>query len=259
MDNIKRDLEKIGFSKNEADVYLALLQLGSGTAGQVAKMTSVKRTTTYNVLRDLMAKGLATGVMRQEECVYIVEAPERLSSLLHLQYQEVKQRRRLADQLIMRLQVFHNVGAHKPVIRYIESVNGLRSMQREYENLEEDVLQIVGMDTLRQLYDPVDQPEHGETISRSGRRIRTIVVSAKPVSYPDEWNIEVVRIPPDLLDVKGEMTVCGDRLLLFSYTSGMIAVEICSKTIADTARATLEMSWRWAKEWEGKQNALNQE
>jgi len=253
MDQLKRDLQRIGFTQNEADVYLALLQLGRATAGKVAKTCSVKRTTTYSVLRDLMQKGLASGVQRQEECWYVAETPERLQSLLHLQYQEVKARRKLADQLINKLQVFHNVGAHKPSIRYVESVQGLRAMQREYEAMQEDILQIVGLDTLKQLYDPLRSPDHGEIITQADRTIRTIVVSAGAVEYPESWNIEFVVIPPDVLDVHGEMTVCGDRLLLMSYTSGMIAVEICSKTIADTARATLEMSWQWAKEWERKQ------
>ena len=183
----------------------------------------------------------------------MAETPERLQSLLHLQYEEVKARRRLADQLITKLQVFHNAGAHKPAIRYVESVQGLRAMQREYEAMDGDILQIVGLDTLKQLYDPAQAPEHGQTIAQANRSIRTIVVSAQEVSYPTDWNIEFIVISPDVLDVKGEMTVCGDRLLLMSYTSGMIAVEICSKTIADTARATLEMSWQWAKEWEKKQ------
>jgi hypothetical protein len=34
---------------------------------------------------------------------------------------------------------------------------------------------------------------------------------------------------------------------LFSYTQGIIAVEIQSKTIADTARTVLEMAWNDAK------------
>ena len=253
MDSVQRDLQRIGFTKNEADVYLALLQLGSATAGEVAKAAQVKRTTTYDVLRDLMQKGLATGVQRQGDCVYMGEAPERLQSLLHLQYEDVKRRRKLADQLITKLQVFHNSGAHKPAIRYVESVQGLRAMQREYEDLNDDIIQIVGMDTLKQLYEPSDAPDHGEAIKEKGNRIRTIVVSSEPVCYPDTWDIEYVCVPPDVLEVKGEMTVCDDRLVLFSYTSGIIAIEICSKTIADTARATLEMAWRWAKEWERKQ------
>lgn len=254
MDSVKRDLQRIGFTKNEADVYLALLQLGCAMAGDVAKAAQVKRTTTYDVLRDLMQKGLATGVQKQGECQYMVEAPERLQSLLYMQYQDVKRRRKLADQLMTRLQVFYNAGAHKPAIRYVESIQGLRTMQREYEELDEDILQIVGLDTLKQLYDPAEE-DHGREVSRRGRKIRMIVVSREPVCYPDTWNIEYVCVPPDVLEVKGEMTVCGDRLVLFSYTSGIIAIEVCSKTIADTARATLEMAWRWAKEWEHKQKS----
>ena len=35
------------------------------------------------------------------------------------------------------------------------------------------------------------------------------------------------------MSVQGEMTVCADRLVLFSYASALIAVEIKSQAIAE--------------------------
>ena len=123
-------------------------------------------------------------------------------------------------------------------------------MQRDFERMEDDLIQIVGLDTLRTLYDPLEDHPHGDELKRAGRSVRAIIVSDDNVTSPDDAPFECVCVPNNLLDVKGEMTVCGDRLVLFSYTDGIIAVEIQSKTIADTARATLEMAWKHAKQWE---------
>ncbi|MEK7458957.1 MAG: hypothetical protein AAB663_00970, partial [Patescibacteria group bacterium] len=50
-------------------------------------------------------------------------------------------------------------------------------------------------------------------------------------------------VSPSVLHVEGEVTVWHDRVVLFSYTNGIIAIEISSKTIADTVRGILELAW----------------
>ena len=47
----------MGFSKKEADVYLAILSLGKGTASKIAREAQVMRTTVYEVLSSLFNKG----------------------------------------------------------------------------------------------------------------------------------------------------------------------------------------------------------
>jgi predicted DNA-binding transcriptional regulator len=246
MEDLVRELEKLGLKHAEAASYLAVLELGTASAGRVVMKSELSRATVYDALKVLTKKGLITAVLQKGERQYRAEPPERLATLIHLQQQELELRRRRADQLVTRLQVFHNTSADKPRIRYHEGIDGLQVMQQEYGLLEEDILQIVGLDTLRSLYGDVG----AATELHEGQKVRAILVTdEKEICFPNQENIEFVCVPPGLLDVHGEMTVCGDRLVLFSYTSGLIAVEIHSKTIADTARATLELAWKWAQDW----------
>ncbi|MFH1632167.1 MAG: helix-turn-helix domain-containing protein [bacterium] len=250
MDDLIRDLELLGFNKKEAAIYISALELGQAGANEIARRADVHRATTYTILDSLAKKGLITAYSKAGERRYIAEPPERLATLFELQQQEFDIRRRLVDNMLLRLRVFHNLSANKPKIRYIESFDGLRVMQREYEQLDDDLLQIIGYDTFLQLHDPGITHMHRRELKKMNRKVKAIIVTERQdIDFSDDDNIEFVAISPTLVPVEGEMTVCGDSLVLFSYTEGMVAIEIKSKTIADTARATLELAWREAKRW----------
>ena len=55
-------LEEIGLSRNESKAYLALLELGSTSAGCIAKKTRLDRANIYDSLEKLKLKGLASHV-----------------------------------------------------------------------------------------------------------------------------------------------------------------------------------------------------
>jgi len=53
-------LQQIGLSKKEAQIYLALAKKPETTANGIAKATSSNRTVTYNILQQLLEKGIIT-------------------------------------------------------------------------------------------------------------------------------------------------------------------------------------------------------
>lgn len=58
-DLLERELEGLGLSPYEARVMLALLRLGAGTCAELARVAEVPRTSTYQIIEELQAKGLA--------------------------------------------------------------------------------------------------------------------------------------------------------------------------------------------------------
>lgn len=56
-DEIRATLERGGLTQYEADVYLALLELGGGTATQIAEAADVPQARIYDVLRGLEGEG----------------------------------------------------------------------------------------------------------------------------------------------------------------------------------------------------------
>ena len=57
---LTKKLEEIGLNEKEAKVYIAVLELGEGSASEIAKKSEVNRATTYFTLENLMKIGLVS-------------------------------------------------------------------------------------------------------------------------------------------------------------------------------------------------------
>ncbi len=70
MNELKTILLEMEFSAKEADVYIAILSLGRGTASAIAREAHILRTTVYEILSSLFNKGLVTlsGKEPKQEC-----------------------------------------------------------------------------------------------------------------------------------------------------------------------------------------------
>jgi HTH-type transcriptional regulator, sugar sensing transcriptional regulator len=78
----RRALEELGLSKNEIEVFLVLMRLGSSTAGQVTKETGLHRRNTYDALEKLVQKGLVGHVSSNKIRHYETTDPSRILDLI---------------------------------------------------------------------------------------------------------------------------------------------------------------------------------
>jgi sugar-specific transcriptional regulator TrmB len=75
--HLQEQLTRTSLDEDEANVYLALLDLGTSKARTVAEETEIHRTTAYRILKDLADDGLVeVGVGRPME--FTAASPERL-------------------------------------------------------------------------------------------------------------------------------------------------------------------------------------
>lgn len=75
-------LQEMGLSAAEAQVYLALLELGNAKAGPIIKKTGLHRGTCYQVLQRLHEKGLVSSIVKGKKQHFSAVNPERLLDLL---------------------------------------------------------------------------------------------------------------------------------------------------------------------------------
>jgi len=75
-------LEDIGLGKNEAKVYLALVELGNSVAGAIAENSKVHRTNVYDAIESLIQKGLVTYIFRSNKKFFTAADPTRIKEIL---------------------------------------------------------------------------------------------------------------------------------------------------------------------------------
>src|SRR3989338_11664203 len=75
-------LSKIGLTKNEAKVYLTLLDLGTAQAGQITEKSGVHRRNVYDAIDRLMEKGLISFVIVNNKKLFSPVNPKRFLELI---------------------------------------------------------------------------------------------------------------------------------------------------------------------------------
>ncbi len=78
MDSTYKDLQKIGFTENEARVYVALLEKPDSTGYEASRVSGVPRAKVYEVLASMERKGLLMVTSKEDRQLYRVIPPEVL-------------------------------------------------------------------------------------------------------------------------------------------------------------------------------------
>lgn len=257
MDLLIRDLIHLGLSDKEARVYLAALQLGPSPIQEIAEHSGVNRATTYVLIEDLSSRGLVSTTMQENRRVFIAEAPDHLLLILQQQRQELERRERQLTSLLPKLAALFNRSWEKPEIRYLDGSMGLATLRAEFEQLEGDVVQMIGYDAFVEAVDFASTEEHRETMARQFVPTRAIFVTRRTEVNFNLWGgFEWRVVPPERFSfpIEGEMTVRADHFYLFSYTKGPLAVDIRSTVIADAFRALFELAWETQKPSHGRES-----
>jgi sugar-specific transcriptional regulator TrmB len=118
-------LQKLGLSEKESHIYLALVNSGEASANQIAKQTSSNRTVTYNVLQQLVEKGLVTYVKKEGKRIYCISKPESLLA-------SIKEKEDIAKELMAEI---NKVKTQPASFKSVEVYEGLEGMKVVFEEI----------------------------------------------------------------------------------------------------------------------------
>src|SRR3989344_3552473 len=174
MENLTEAIEKIGLSRKEAQVYLALLRIGQASATLIAKNSGLKRPTTYLILDDLRKRGFVLKMPGDKKQMFIAKSPEEIISAAK---NNVDHAIRILPQLM------NMFGANDPKVRTIhfEGLHGIReAFWYKFNELKSsEIVAFFGSaeDASPELIKLFH--EWNEAIKDAGIKLRSIVPNAK--------------------------------------------------------------------------------
>ncbi|MFA5155580.1 MAG: helix-turn-helix domain-containing protein [Patescibacteria group bacterium] len=238
-------LQKIGFSQNEAKVYLAALESGLDSAQNIAKRANLQRTTTYSVLGYLVEKGVIGQSRIRNKTRYKAEAPDKLLSLVNNLRQEIEKK-------LPELEALYNGGETKPRILFYE---GKSAIQNIYDDtLREKPSEILEWNTDAYFDYPTVDPVY--IAKRMALNIRAKRIAgagsrwhSKHKGYDQSELSETVIVPKDIFWPGIEVNIYNDKVAFLNYAEEM-SVIIESKAIAEAMRQAYQLSWEGAKKLE---------
>ena len=236
-------LEKIGLNAKEAEVYMALLELGVASVLSIAKKAGLKRPTTYLVLDELERRGLVSQIPQAKKTLYTAESPDRLVV-------DLNKKGELLKRFLPELLAVHNAKKEKPQVQLFQGKEGVLSV---YDKIfaTGEVRFFATLGDLEKVLPQVTKEvvHRAKTHTLKVREIltgtQTDAAYMKRVVQDDFY---AIRLVPPGQKFLTDNALFGNSVAFFSFTTQVFAVVITSKEIVGSLSALYEMAWASAQE-----------
>ncbi len=254
--DLKNLLIGIGLKPKEADVYLAILSLGQGTASKIARKAHIVRPTAYDILSSLFEKGLVTLTGKEPKQEYVVESPDNLKNYIENELAKKKNDlEEVKNILLPQLKSIHNVGSRPKVMFY----EGREGMEKVYEDTLTSREPIRAYASVGDMHSglPGYFPEYYKRRSEKGIAIRAIIPNNeagrdRKKSDKDELR-ESALVPKDKFNFSPEINIYDDKVMIASWRE-KLGIIIESHEIADAMKKIYELAWAEAKRLDRENN-----
>lgn len=249
------ELRKIGLSDKEAKVYLAALELGQSSVQDIAKKAGVNRPTTYVILDSLITKGLcSTYTDKAKKTRYIAESPEMIISVLELQKREIDEKQKMINDLMPQLRAVYNKQENKPVVRFFEGKDGLRTMVQEQMGSDEKLIRMFfSSDDIRKVYSQEEINKAYQDRVAKKTKVKAIFTSKEGESRSNPSSLdERTVVPADKFPISCDVAFFDNKVRIASLKDKLNGVIIEDKNIYETMVSLFELAWLGAQSLKNK-------
>lgn len=251
--NLEKNLVEIGLSEKEAGVYLALLSLGRGTVSQISRSANINRTTGYDILDSLSAKGLVSISGKEPKQEYSAESPENLSKFISREIRQKHEALNKVESLIPDLNSLHNV-SDRPRVRFYEGVEGLMEVYEDTLTSHEPIRAYATVDDMHNGL-PNYFPKYYHRRASAGIAIRAIVpdteIGRERKSRDKSEMRETALVPADKYYFSPEINIYDNKVMIASWRE-KLGIIIESSEISDAMKKMYELAWSEAKRLDKK-------
>lgn len=127
-------LKGIGLTQYEAKIYLAMLEIGEGTTGEILKKAGVHTGKVYEILHSLRQKGLASMVISNKTKNFSAAPPSVVSQLVEEKKKVLLKEESIVNKMIHQLMGVYDQNKPETKIEVYKGIKGIWTVyQREFE------------------------------------------------------------------------------------------------------------------------------
>jgi len=251
---LKTELQNLGFSEKESTVYVAILELGKGTVSQISRKAGINRTTGYEILDSLINRGVVTLSGKEPKAEYAVEPPESLVAHLKKEADSAASRIKKAENFVPQLLRVY-ASQNRPRIKFYEGTEGLKHVYEDTLTSTEPIRAYATVDDMHNAL-PNYFPEYYKRRSEKNISIRAIVpetpMGKERETLNKEEKREIAFVPPDKYYFSPEINIYDNKVMIASWRE-KLGIIIESTEIADAMKKIYELAWAEAKRLNSKQ------
>jgi len=237
---IKPILQKLGFSMQEAEVYLALLKVGESAVGSIISQTGFHRDLVYGALTRLEQQGFIQSLEKKKIRHYQAADPSIL-------VRKTKEKTEIAESLLPFLKDLYIQPAVS--VKVYEGSDGLEEIEKDWaESLKdgEEFYCIGGAgDAWYKVAESFYKKYH-EKLYKRGIKLKTVTFKNEghDISKYENPKFNLVRILPETFKVPSSSVIYSDKLLIQIFGERFIAILIQSKQISETYKHYFNSLWK---------------
>lgn len=235
---IQKELENVGFSQKEAEVYLAVLELGNGSAQMVTEKSGLPKSTTYDVLKSLSKKRLINIYLKGNRKRFSVSDPTILK-------EQIKKQEVVLTALLPKLEAMYGTKINKPKIRVYEGKSGVDVILKEILN---EAKELISLSSAEDVFDKLRDhfPDFSKERARRKIPLRLITQDSpkareRQQSGPQELRrVKILDFP---VPFKSLNFIWQNKIAMITLGEDLIILVLESKDLADTWKAIFELLW----------------
>lgn len=247
IDNLNAELLSLGLTANETAVYLALLDLGGTSAGELIKKTNLHRNIVYDNLEKLIKKGLVNFIIIRGIKRFETTPPEELKEYIEKQKKEIAKRERTLTELLPIIEK-----KRKEILRPAEAAIfrgkvGLKNVLEELTSPKHELLIFAtgyGMKTIMGSY------YHQWHLKLKQRKVRgraVISMKMKEELKKEKFPYEIRYLSEEYV-VPSTIAVYGNKVITIIWQEDPILIVITSEEASKAYKVYFELLWKIAKE-----------
>jgi len=234
------DQEKLialGFTKREAQAYLALLILEEAKAGEIAERTKEDRTNIYDSLRSLIKKGLVNYVKKDNKTYFRIAPPDKLKAYL-------AEKEKTLQDILPELNKMYKSYSPKPVIEVYEGREGIKTVLTDMLNEGKDFVGFGATDRVSILLPEFTKRYLKEREKRKIRARQFYPEGEKILKSP----LSTFKSTPKEFSGPATTLIYGAKVALFMwFIEPPVVVLIKNADAANAYRNQFEFMWKMTK------------
>lgn len=237
-------LEELGLTQAETKVYIALLELGTSTAGRILEKSRLQNSVVHRALNSLIEKGLISFILEGKKKVYKASNPENFHDFME---NKVKRFDEILPELKLK-QKFAKIETFAEIFKGKRGINQLyatllNSGGKEYNTFGgglQVTFDVMGERWWKNLH-----------VKRIAKKIPCRQVFDETIrNFGDELNkksLTKIRFLPKGYAQLQETIIIGDYVGIAIFTENPYGILIKDKAVAEGYRKPFELLWKTAK------------
>ena len=238
---------KIGLTRNEVKVYLALLEMGSTSAGDLIKKVELHRTAVYDMLERLIEKGIVTYVMISRIKHFEVIEPHQLLNYIDQRKDELDGYKKEIEKRLPELNIKRKLSKESQEATVFKGKQAIKTIAEDVIRIGKPMYVYGAEGKLKETFPVYYQIFHRKRLEKKipikiiyNERIR------KKKRDKELKDIEIKYLP-NQFETPANTWVFGDMVAIVVWSEQPIATLIRSKDVAKAYHTNFDLLWHLAK------------